>query len=115
MLARFAGGDISRNTMAASIVRVGIGVQPIINLLRDHLLESPITFGDETTVQALLEVGRTAQSKSYMWAQMSDASGASGTGPPIRLFSYAPSRSGATAQALYAGMSRSSALDERQL
>ena len=50
LLARFAGGDISRNTMAASIVRVGIGVQPIINLLRDHVLESPITFGDETTV-----------------------------------------------------------------
>ena len=96
LLARFAGGDISRNTMAASIVRVGIGVQPIINLLRDHVLESPITFGDETTVQALKEVGRAAQSKSYMWAQMNDASGASGTGPPIRLFSYAPSRGGAT-------------------
>ena len=110
LLARFTGGDISRNTMAASLVRVGIGVQPIINLLRDHLLESPITFGDETTVQVLKEHGRAAQSKSYMWAQMTDASGSSGTGPPIRLFSYAPSRSGATAQALYAGMSRGSVL-----
>ena len=110
LLARFTGGDISRNTMAASLVRVGIGVQPIINLLRDHLLESPITFGDETTVQVLKEPGRAAQSKSYMWAQMTDASGSLGTGPPIRLFSYAPSRSGATAQALYAGMSRGSVL-----
>ena len=110
LLARFTGGDISRNTMAASLVRVGIGVQPIINLLRDHLLESPITFGDETTVQVLKEPGRAAQSKSYMWAQMTDASGSSGTGPPIRLFSYAPSRSGATAQTLYAGMSRGSVL-----
>jgi len=61
LLARFAGGDISRSTMAASLVRVGIGVQAIINLLRDHLLESPITLGDETTVQALLEPGRAAQ------------------------------------------------------
>src|SRR5450830_1184190 len=110
LLARFTGGDISRNTMAASLVRVGIGVQPIINLLRDHLLESPITFGDETTVQVLKEAGRSPQSKSYMWAQMTDASGSLGTGPPIRLFSYAPSRSGATAQALYAGMSRGSVL-----
>ena len=110
LLARLAGGDLSRNTMAASMVRVGIGVQPIINLMRDHLLESPITFGDETTLQVLKEAGRSPQSKSYMWAQMSDASGTSGTGPPIRLFSYAPSRSGATAQALYAGMSRSSVL-----
>ena len=110
LLARLAGGDLSRNTMAASMVRVGIGVQPIINLMRDHLLESPITFGDETTLQVLKEAGRSPQSKSYMWAQMSDASGTSGTGPPIRLFSYAPSRSGATAQALYAGMSRGSVL-----
>ena len=110
LLARLAGGDLSRNTMAASMVRVGIGVQPIINLMRDHLLESPITFGDETTVQVLKEPGRSPQSKSYMWAQMTDASGAAGTGPPIRLFSYAPSRSGATAQALYAGMSRASVL-----
>ena len=47
LLARFAGGDFSKNTMAASMVRVGIGMKPIINLMRDHLLESSITFGDE--------------------------------------------------------------------
>ena len=110
LLARLTGADFSKNTMAASMVRVGIGVQPIINLLRDHLLESPITFGDETTVQVLKEAGRSAQSKSYMWAQMTNASGSSGAGPPIRLLSYAPSRSGVTAQALYAGMGRGSVL-----
>ena len=110
LLARLTGADFSKNTMAASMVRVGIGVQPIINLLRDHLLESPITFGDETTVQVLKEAGRSAQSKSYMWAQMTNASGSSGAGPPIRLLSYAPSRSGATAQTLYAGMGRGSVL-----
>lgn len=32
LLGRFGGGDLSRNTMAASIVRVGQAVQPIINL-----------------------------------------------------------------------------------
>ncbi len=110
LLARLTGAEFSKNTMATSIVRVGIGVQPVINLMRDHLLESPITFGDETTVQVLKEAGRSPQSKSYMWVQMTNGSGSSGTGPPIRLFSYAPSRSGATAQALYAGMSRGSVL-----
>ena len=115
LLARLTGAEFSKNTMATSIVRVGIGVQPVINLMRDHLLESPITFGDETTVQVLKEAGRSAQSKSSMWVQMTNASGSSGTGPPIRLFSYAPSRSGATAQTLYAGMRRGSALDERRL
>jgi transposase len=32
---------LSRNTMAASVVRVGQAVQPVINLLRDHLLDAP--------------------------------------------------------------------------
>ncbi|PPD31951.1 MAG: transposase, partial [Methylomonas sp.] len=39
LLSRF-GGDLSRTTLAASMVRVGQAVQPIINLLRDHLLEA---------------------------------------------------------------------------
>ena len=110
LLGRFTGGDVSRSTMAASLVRLGQAVQPVINLLRDHLLESPLTFGDETTVQVLKEPGRSPQSKSFMWAQMTDASGTSGSGPPIRLFGYSPSRSAATAQTLYAGMRRGSVL-----
>ena len=36
--------------------------------------------------------------------QMAQGSGADGTGPPIRLFGYAPSRSTSAAQILYAGM-----------
>ena len=104
LLGRFGGTDLSRNTMAASVVRVGQAVQPIINLLRDHLLDAPITFGDETRVQVLKEPGRAAQAQSFMWAQMTDGSGPAGTGPPIRLFGYAPSRGAAAAQGLYAGM-----------
>ena len=38
LLGRFGGSDISRNTMAASVVRVGQAVQPVINLLRDLML-----------------------------------------------------------------------------
>ena len=110
LLGRFGGGDLSRNTLAASIVRVGQAVQPIINLLRDHLLDSPVTYGDETTVQVLKEPGKTAQSKSFMWAQMTQGSGPGGTGPPIRLFGYSPSRSTAAAQILYAGMRAGSVL-----
>jgi transposase len=100
LLGRFGGGDLSRNTLAASIVRVGQAVQPIINLLRDHLLDAPLTYGDETTVQVLKEPGKSAQSKSFMWAQMTQGSGPEGTGPPIRLFGYSPSRSTAAAQML---------------
>ncbi|WGS84043.1 IS66 family transposase [Methylomonas sp. UP202] len=97
LLSRF-GGDLSRNTLAASMVRVGHAVQPIINLLRDHLLDADLILGDETVVQVLKESGRAAQSKSYLWAQMT------GSGPPIRLFSYTPGRGGTHAQPLYDGI-----------
>ena len=104
LLGRFGGTDISRNTVAGSIVRVGQSVQPVVNLLRDELLDSPLVFGDETELQVLKEPGRSAQAKSYLWAQMTDGSGRQGTGPPIRLFAYSPSRSTKTAMALYAGI-----------
>ncbi len=97
LLGRF-GGDLSRNTLAASMVRVGEAIQPIINLLRDHLLDADLVLGDETVVQVLKESGRSAQSKSYLWAQMT------GSGPPIRLFTYAPGRGGHQAQPLYEGI-----------
>lgn len=96
LLGRF-GGELSRNTLAGSLVRVGAAVQPIINLLRDQLLDAALIHGDETELQVLKEPGRAAQRKSYLWAQMS------GSGPPIRLFTYAPSRSAETAQRLYDG------------
>ncbi|MDN3370313.1 IS66 family transposase [Ralstonia pseudosolanacearum] len=103
LLHRF-GGDLSRSTLAASVVRVGQAVQPIINLLRDHLLESDVVYGDETTVQVLKEAGRSAQRKSYLWAQMN------GSGSPVRLFAYSPTREAKQARALYAGIKRDAAL-----
>lgn len=104
LLGRFGGTDISRNTIAGSIVRLGQLVQPVMNLLRDELLDAPLVFGDETELQVLKEPGRSAQAKSYVWAQMTNGSGRDGTGPPIRLFTYAPSRSTKTAMTLYAGI-----------
>jgi transposase len=61
LLGRFGGRDLSRNTMAASLVRVGQAVQPLINLLRDRLLDAPLIYGDETTIQVLKEPGRRAR------------------------------------------------------
>lgn len=70
----------------------------MINLLRDHLLDSDLIYGDEPTVQVLKEPGRKAQTKSYMWAQMN------GDGRPGRLFAYAPGRGAVHAEKLYAGI-----------
>jgi transposase len=110
LLGRFGGTDISRNTLAASVVRIGQAVQPVINQLRDALLDSPMIHGDETEIQVLKEAGRKAQAKSYVWAQVTEASGKDGTGPPIRLFAYSPSRSTETARGHYAGVRAGSVL-----
>lgn len=96
-LLRCVGGDISSNTLAASVVRVGLAAQPVINLMRDVLFESGLIYGDETTFQVLKEPGRRVQLKSYLWTQVN------GSGPPVRLFSYSLGRGAQHAQRLYAG------------
>ncbi len=103
LLGRF-GGDLSRNTLAGNMIRIGEAVQPVINLLRDHLLESELVFADETVIQVLKERGRAAQTKSYVWAQMN------GSGPPVRLFGYACGRGNSHATPLYAGIREGAAL-----
>ena len=62
-------------------------VQPIINLLRDHLLANDTMQMDETTVQVLNEEKKATSSKSYMWVQRGGP-----PGKPIILFDYDPSR-----------------------
>jgi transposase len=96
ILSRF-GGAIARSTLARLTVRLGQAVQPLVNLLRDQLMDADIRHGDETGLQVLKEDGRAAQTKSYLWAQVS------GSGPPVVLFGYAPSRSTETAIAWYDG------------
>ncbi|HFL7943444.1 TPA: IS66 family transposase, partial [Pseudomonas putida] len=61
--------------------------QPLLNLMRDRLLESPVIHCDETRVQVLKEPDRDPTSQSWMWVQAS--------GPPDRqvvLFDYTTSR-----------------------
>jgi transposase len=98
LLSRF-GGETARNTLAVSVVRVGGAVQPLINLMRERQWESPVIHVDETELQVLKEKGRPAQRKSYLWVLSSDS------GPPVRLFTYAPSRSAQTAAELLEGAS----------
>ena len=93
-----AGIDIPRSTLANWMIKSGELVQPLINLMRDHLLEYDIIQMDETTVQVLKEPNKPATSKSYMWVQRG--------GPPdqrILLFDYDASRSGLIPKTLLAG------------
>jgi hypothetical protein len=49
----------------------GALVQPVINLLRDRLLEGEAIHCDETTLQVLKEPDKAASAISYMWVQVS--------------------------------------------
>ena len=103
LMGRF-GGSLNRNTLASTVIRLGQGVQPLFNLMKDRLLESCVVHGDETHMQVLKEPGRAAQSKSWLWAQSTEHSGADGTGPPIRLYSYTTGRGAQAAVGVWAGM-----------
>ena len=97
LLRRF-GGDISSNTIASSMVRVGLATQPVINLMRDALLDAGLMYCDETTYQVLKEDGRRPQTTSYLWAQMTDSV------VPIRCFTYTPGRGTKLGDKLFTGI-----------
>ena len=81
------GVDLSRTSMARWMIAIGQQLLGLTNLLREELLSSDYICSDETRVQVLDEVGKSAQSLSYMWVQ-------SRAGPkPIVLYEYDPSRS----------------------
>ena len=89
------GVGLPRATLANWMIRAGTLVQPLINLMRDRLLDYDVIQMDETPVQVLKEAGRRAQSKSYLWVQRG--------GPPdgrVILYDYDASRSGAVPQRL---------------
>ena len=56
--------DIPRQSMARWMVQSGDVLQPIVNLLRERMLDGDYIHCDETTVQVLEEPGKSAQSKS---------------------------------------------------
>ncbi len=92
------GVDIPRATLANWMIQAGKLIQPVINLLRDRLLDYDILQMDETTVQVLNEQGKTAQSKSYLWLQRG--------GPPdqpVVLYDYDPGRGAGVPKRLLAG------------
>lgn len=83
-----SGVDLPRSTLSRWMIKIGELVTPVINLIREDLLEGKYIQMDETIVQVLKEKGKTAESKSYMWVQNRPAT----EGKPIVLFNYRPNR-----------------------
>ena len=95
---RRMGVTLPRTTLARWMVQIGELVQPLINLLRDDLLDSGFVQCDETRFQVLKEPGKPATSQSYLWVQRSaDPAG------PVVLYDYDPSRSAEVPKRLLAG------------
>jgi len=87
--------NLPRATLANWMIRCGLLIQPLINLLQDGINRYPIQQMDETSVQVLKEPGKRAATKSYLWVQRG--------GPPeqrVVLFTYSPSRSQTVAEHL---------------
>jgi hypothetical protein len=96
------GVHIARATLANWIIYVCIHwFTPLYDLLKTHLLASPVNHADETVLQVLKEDGKTPQSQSRMWVY---ATGNTGK-PPVVLFEYQPTRSGKHAKEFLAGFS----------
>jgi len=92
------GVGLPRATLANWMIQAGSLIQPVINLLRDRLLDYDILQMDETTVQVLKEDGKAAQSNSYLWLQRG--------GPPdqpVVLYDYDPGRGAGVPKRLLAG------------
>jgi len=95
---RRIGVDIPRATLANWMIRVGSLIQPLINLMRDQMLDYDIIQMDETPVQVLKEPDKRAQSKSYIWLQRG--------GPPAQpviLYDYDPGRGSGVPKRLLEG------------
>jgi transposase len=60
------------NTIAASMARVGLATQPVINLMRDALLDADLIYCDETTFQVLKEKGRKPQTTNKKLSLVAD-------------------------------------------
>jgi len=83
-----AGIELSRATLAHWMVKLGEGIEPLINLMRETLVSHDFIQCDETRFQVLKEPGKAATSLSYLWVQYGGPLWA-----PLILYEYDRSRS----------------------
>ena len=87
-----AGITLSRTTLAEWIGAVGVALQPLVDVLRTRLLQSPVLHADETPV-AQLDPGAGKTKRAYLFAYRCPGA------QPIVLFDYCASRAGRHAAA----------------
>lgn len=90
------GIDLSRATMAGWMIRLGGShLVPLINLMKEHMLEAPLIHCDETRLQ-VLRSDKAPTATHWMWVRAA--------GPPgkrLVIFDYDSSRGGAVPRACW--------------
>lgn len=99
ILAR-SGLEVSRGTLCNLAIRVGRALEDLIDRMWEDVRRSPVILMDETTVQVLHEMNRSAESQSYMWLTCGYD-----TGQKIVLFHYHPTRKKLVAEEALKGFS----------
>lgn len=95
------GAKISRTTMANWAIQCNsLYFKNLTDYFHRELLKRKYLMMDETPIQVLHELGRTPESKSYVWLMRSGNDGL----PPIIYYRYAPTRSGDVALELTDGI-----------
>jgi transposase len=89
---------LGRATMGGWMIELGtVHVVPVVNLLKEYMLEAPLIHMDETSLQ-VLRSDKAPTAEHWMWVRAA--------GPPgkrIILFDYDPSRGGAVPKRLLEG------------
>jgi transposase len=94
---------LPRNTQANWMIKGAQLLQPLYNLLNDHLLDSGYVHMDETRVQVLKELDKLAQSLSYMWVRRTGDPNLGDPNQTVVLFDYHSSRSAGVVDELLGG------------
>jgi transposase len=102
------GVTLSRSTLAEWVGRIGVALQPLADRLAELLLERGVLHADETPVQQL-DPGNGKTKRAYLWAYRSNVLE---NGPPIVVFDYQTSRSGAHARTFLADWKGSLMVDD---
>lgn len=93
-IAARSGVTLSRSTLAEWVGRLGVALDPLAQRLAELLRQRTILHADETPVRQL-DPGSGKTHRAYLWAYRSNVLD---TGPPIVVFDYQGSRSGAHAR-----------------
>ncbi len=64
---RRIGVDIPRATLSLWVIKCAELLEPLMKLMREHILQYDIAYADETTVQVIKEPNKSIHSKKYMW------------------------------------------------